>query len=102
MEHQAQFVHMRKNNLPLVEFAAVETEFLFGARPRPDVLAVAAVDVIRDEINAVHTLAGQVIQGADDAFSFAVFPGWVAGAPVLHVRGVAMQKFFTCSFAFAF
>ena len=52
---------MREDNLPLVEFAAVEAVFFAGLYPGPNIFAVAAVDIIGNKINAVHAFGGQII-----------------------------------------
>ncbi len=92
---------MRKHNLPLVQLTAVVPVFFFRIRPRPDVLAVAAVDVVRNKINAVHILARKVIQGPNHAFAFYFFPRRVTGFPVVHMWLVPMQKFCSRRLSFA-
>ena len=92
VEHQAEPVHVREDDLPLVQLAAIEAEPLLGLGPGPDVLAVAAVDVVGEEVDAVHALGGQVVQGPDDALALAVLPGGVAGPPVLDVRLVVVDE----------
>ncbi len=100
VEHQAELVHVREDDLPLIELAAVESESLARARPGPDILAVAAVDVVGDEIYAVHALGSEVIQRSDHAPAPAVLPARVAGSPVSYMRGVMVDELCAGGFAF--
>ena len=62
--------------------------------PGPDVLAVAAVDVVGEEVHAVHTLGGQVVQSPDDALALAlaVLPSGVAEPPIFNVSLILMDE----------
>ena len=91
MEHHAQIVvHMVEQDLPLVQFGAVEAgEIVVGAEG-PDVLTVS-VDVHGQEVDAVGTGAGQVVDRADDALAAPAPPGRVAGGPVGGVGAEVVQ-----------
>ena len=74
---------MRKNDVPLVQLAAIEVKLVVRIGPGPDVLAVASIDVVGEKVDAVHALGGQVVQRPDDALAFTVLPGRITRLPVL-------------------
>ena len=71
MDHHPQFVHVVENDLPLVELAHVEAVPNVRVRPHPGVAPVAAVEVVREKVDAVHGLSGEVVERADHALALA-------------------------------
>ncbi len=92
VQHEPQAVHVREDDLPLVELGAVVTVPHIGGGPHPGVAAVAAIQVVGEEVDAVHPLRREVIQRADHSLPFAALPRRVACAPVLHVRLVLVDE----------
>ena len=82
MQHNAQVVHVVKNDLPLVEFTAVEPIPDIRRCPHPAISTVTPVEIICQEVDTVHPLAGQVIERANDGFTFVSLPCGITGQPV--------------------
>ena len=91
VQHDPQPVHVIEDDVPLIQLAAVEALAFIDVRPHPRVTPIPAIQVVGQEINTVHALACQVIEGANDALAL-VLPGGVTGSPVLHVGLVFMEK----------
>lgn len=65
-----------ENDLPLIEFGAVVMERVVAADERPDIIAVAA-GIVGQKGKGIAAFAGDVIESADEAFAFAIFPGGI-------------------------
>ena len=91
MQLYAHLVHVVEEDFPLVQLGGVEAPPLGVAGPHPGIGAIAAVDVVGQEVDAVDALTGEVVDGADDALALAALPGGVAGIPVGYVVGILVQ-----------
>ena len=88
----ADLVHVGEDDLPLLQLADVEAGPFAVAGPGPDIAPVSAVDVVGEEVDAVHPLAREVVEGADDALALTALPCRIAGLPVGDVRLVPVQE----------
>ena len=82
MKEESFGLGVSENDIPLVEFGAVVVKFLISGDEGPDVVAVAA-GVVGEKGEGVHSFPGEVVEGSDEAFSFAVFPSGISVFPVL-------------------
>ena len=73
---------MLKNHFPLGQFADIEAGKILRTSVGPHVFAVSS-NVHHQKVDRVHSLGGQVVHAADQRFALAVFPGGVAGLPVV-------------------
>lgn len=85
VEIHAKLGAVLEENFPLVEAGTVEAGALIVCEVWENV-AVVSFDIQREEREDVEALPGEVVDGSDDSFAFAVLPRGISFLPVLFVR----------------
>ena len=78
---------MREKDFPLIEFRAIVSQGGVAINPGPCLFPIT-VRIHGHEIEGIDPQGREVVDDADDAFPFTIFPGGVSSILVLYMCGV--------------